>query len=349
MAIRSKSPQELIAQQQLVSSYLESNYIKLPDCDNPEEVYSSESFIPVLRSLREKQEAAFRKPISGFIDHFPMKPEEEQREISSLTDSMIDISSITEEERKKISLDFPSGNFLYHGSSTANLISIFMSGDIVNGRLLMMRQITAGTHIRSSSRNNGGLLGVSWSMNNIDALPGDRFHLAGFLVSPEHALSNDQRLVIPSKPAPFEVLQVSNSDEPEDPKVKHSFAKEGYEPGNISVPIEKTFFVAPKKDALLWLQVNARVGHKPAGILLYDDKKIKLENFASIHNGDHSDLADEIISAIPTSDGYIRYEQILGTKFDDSMRTGHRNQFISDEFLGKTSVIEKNGTKLVVK
>jgi hypothetical protein len=62
--------------------------------------------------------------------------------------------------------------------------------------------------------NNSGYEGISWSLNEIEALPGDRFHLAGFLGSPEEILDPNQQFTIPSRPAPFELIQINRDIEP---------------------------------------------------------------------------------------------------------------------------------------
>jgi len=56
---------------------------------------------------------------------------------------------------------------------------------------------------------NSGYEGVSWSVNGIDALPGTRGHIAGFLAAPESILEGDEKLAVPARPAPYELLQVN--------------------------------------------------------------------------------------------------------------------------------------------
>ncbi len=121
------------------------------------------------------------------------------------------------------------------------------------------------------------------------------------------------------------------------------------EAGAVSVPVEKMYFVAPRKDAKAWLQVLARSAHKPAGILLYDDKKVRLENFASLHRGDHTELTAELQTVIkPDNEGYIDYAQVLGTEFSDGMRTGHKHQVIAEKHLANRGTLKSVDGKLVI-
>jgi len=103
--------------------------------------------------------------------------------------------------------NFPSGNFVYHGTKFEQVIEILTSGYLKNVKAL---KETHGRYVP----NNSGYEGISWSLNNIEALPGDRFHLAGFLGSPEEILDPDQQFTIPSRPAPFELVQINRDIEP---------------------------------------------------------------------------------------------------------------------------------------
>ncbi len=119
---------------------------------------------------------------------------------------------------------------------------------------------------------------------------------------------------------------------------------------NIEVPVEDMYFVAPRKDAETWLKVIARSKHKPAGILLYDDKKVRLENFASLHRGDHAELTKELQLAIkPDNKDYINYADVLGSKFSDDKRAGNRHQVIAERHLSNRNTIHKYNGKLIIK
>jgi hypothetical protein len=444
-----------------------------------------------LRNSRRGQEGMFKDSISRYVEANQLDHEVEKQEIDSLLDRTIDISTLTSTELAKLSHDFPAGNFLYHGAGAERLVKIIDSGTLANAKALHERETQAakaeGREAASIYRNTG-YEGVSWSMNGIDALPGDRYHLAGFIGAPETVLSDTQQFVVPSRPAPNEVLQISSAVEADkyydaktqfelyrrpgifgesnsafdnlasvgrwekeedreygtepmlyqakrdmlaqpgyqerlrelynvqpdgtirfDPdlleqinneipvatvwlqaamdtgrlndtvfagkevpeiietinsdNVKVLFAemKKDWQPfeetldeaekvvSGIEVPIENMYFVAPRKDAGAWLKVIARSKHKPAGILLYDDKKIRLENFASSHRGHHAELTDALRAAIqPGGEGYIDYTQVLGAEFSDDMRAGVKHQVIAEKHLTNRKTIKKIDGKLVV-
>ncbi|MEI7838685.1 MAG: hypothetical protein WCI37_02760 [bacterium] len=88
---------------------------------------------------------------------------------------------------------------------------------------------------------------------------------------------------------------------------------------------------------------------KPAGILLYDDKKVRLENFASLHRGDHTELTEELQASIkPDNEDYIDYTEVLGTEFSDDMRTGHKHQVIAEKHLANRGTIKTVNGKLMI-
>lgn len=133
--------------------------------------------------------------------------EQELGEVERLRTKVIDL---TEVEPRALAEAFPSGNFLFHGSTVGKIEKIFQTGGLKNGVAL------AEDDPKISAQDlNSGLEGISWSLNQIDALPGTRGHIAGFLAAPEDILETDEKLVVPSRPAPYEVLQVSEKLDPE--------------------------------------------------------------------------------------------------------------------------------------
>lgn len=448
-------------------------------------------YLDAIRDKRKEQERLFKDPVGEYIESHTVDTNTEKAEVDKLLERTADITTLTEAEVANISRDFPSGNFVYHGTGTEQLVKILDSGSLSNAKALYEREDEAAKAEGRDAgivRRNSGFEGVSWSMNGIDALPGDRYHLAGFVAAPEAVLTDNQQLAVPSRPAPNEVLQISaeidaskfydaktqlelyrnpgmfgesNSvfdnlvsisfwekeesrqfrDEPmlyqakrgvlaqpeyqaklrelytvtEDGKIRldpdllqqvdnevpvaavwiqaatdtgrlkgTQFADkelpviidalngenikeligssrqdwEQYEAildeaekaaGNVEVPVESMYFVAPRKDAEAWLKVIARSPHKPAGILLYDDKKVRLENFASLHRGDHRELTAELQAAIkPDNEDYIDYTEVLGTEFSDDMRTGHKHQVIAEKHLSNRGAIKKVSGKLII-
>ncbi len=140
--------------------------------------------------------------------------------------------------------DFPSGVYLFHSARIEQIDEIFESGQILNAGAIMdqktinerKRLLDEGKtseeieqELKKVSINyNSGQEGISWSVNGIDAMPGTDGHIAGFLAAPEDILGND-KLVLPSSPAPYELLQVSEKMDAEKfYEVKKQFDVWGY-------------------------------------------------------------------------------------------------------------------------
>jgi hypothetical protein len=129
--------------------------------------------------------------------------------IADLRSMMMDASDPKTSER--VRKDFPSGNFLFHGTHVDGVIEIISSGEISNFKKLHTvetRKAEVEGRKAQTPKRNSGYEGISWSFNQVDALPGTRYHLAGFLTSPEQATAKGDQLSIPSRPAPFELIQL---------------------------------------------------------------------------------------------------------------------------------------------
>ncbi len=122
-------------------------------------------------------------------------------------DRAIDVETLTSVERAEINQHFPSGNFLFHSTTVEGAIKIIEDGNLRNGKSI--------DKIDPSSSHNSGWEGVSWNFNGVEAMPGDDGRLVGFVMPPEK-LEADQQLVIPSRPAPYELLQLSKEIEPKE-------------------------------------------------------------------------------------------------------------------------------------
>jgi len=436
-------------------------------------------YLDAIHAKRKEQEQDFEEPIAAYIASHHLDAKAEKAAVDALRKHTIDLTKLSPAESIKVAADFPSGNFLYHGTGTEQLVQILNTGILANSKILKQRENEAAKAEGRDTqivRDNSGYEGVSWSMNGIDALPGDRYHLAGFVAAPEAVLSKGGQLAVPSRPSPNEVVLIDDSiavekyytdktqlelyeaydrnsvlgglleiitqedgDEPKLRAILPSLKDESYEKtlrdnysaaqngaitlspdllssldadgeipvaavwlqalvdtgrlkgsdfegmstaevisaisaGNvtqlyaqlhrdadvykesssveevaIAVSVEQMYFVAARKDAETWLKVLARSAHKPAGILLYDDKKVRLENFASLHRGDHAELTKELQAAIkPDNKKYIDYSEVLGASFTDDMRTGHKRQVIAEKHLSNRGTIKKIDDKLVI-
>lgn len=446
-------------------------------------------FLANLRTWRRDHENEVRSQFDKFVSSVKLSPEEEQKRIEALQKLVVDIR---QGEEKSLSEHFPGGNFLFHGTGVSQAVDIVSGGELVSAKTLydreQERRAREGGEQRFFKRNSG-YEGISWSLNEIDALPGDRYHLVGFLASPQEALSSDLQLVIPSRPAPNELISINrdvdakafyeaktqdellftfslgesnsvwgnisqlemylkfkgegkdivetpllydftnNMDEhttellrskysiredgtielspellqqiskdipvaavwfqalidtgriknitgyesaksvkqiveqigednyknflPELKKerehVQEAIKKEEEKIDKVSVSIEQMYIVVPRKDLQRWLKVLVRCEKTLRGIIVYDDKEVRLEDFASTHRGDADKLSRQIRRAIPMSDGYIDYEsQLLGEVMTEEKLVGHRKHVIGEQYLSKRKSLVKGGQGNVV-
>ena len=170
---------------------------------------ATHGYLAAFRQDRKEKNEDFTRPIKEFIKSSVGKFDAEQIDIP-----VIDLGRLTASDKSQLRNDFPTGNFLYHGTETEQLIKILVSGHLTNAGLLYeAEERLAKSEGRETAfiRRNSGFEGTSWSLNNIDALPGDRYHLAGFLAAPETVVNKSEQLAIPSRPAISEVIQLSSA------------------------------------------------------------------------------------------------------------------------------------------
>ncbi len=166
---------------------------------------------------------------------------ETERSVESLKEQVIDMTTA---EEGVLASDFESGVYLFHSSEVRGIKEILESGELLNAGEIYERKLAATREkmlaegkseeeIREEQkkiviRGNSGQEGISWSANGIDAMPGTRGRIAGFVAAPELVLGDD-KLVIPSRTAPYELLQVSSDISTEEFfKAKKQFEVWGY-------------------------------------------------------------------------------------------------------------------------
>ena len=112
--------------------------------------------------------------------------------------------------------------------------------------------------------------------------------------------------------------------------------------GSVEVPIDDTYMVVVSQDLEKWLKVLARAEKSPKGIIVVDHNKVRLENFASSHEGDQKVLTEELRKIIPEGDGYIDYDgDVLGEKVTDERMAGHKRHVIGEKYLGNRKSLRK--------
>ena len=482
---------------ELVHNYLEE-IIELLNSNTPEDVRIWQEYIEELRQWRLNHEKAIRSQFNQFLEQHPLDPDIERIRIAELRRLIVEPDN--PEALDHLRQNFPSGNFVYHGTEFRKVIKILTSGYLKNVKAL---KETHGKYVP----NNSGYEGISWSLNHeIEALPGDRFHLAGFLGSPEKILDPNQQFTIPSRPSPSELIQINGDIEPnefydlniqieiyrrssldgesnsvasnllsvanfeskntseddsipmlikflnehpddqelaqelrkfyqirikdgqlkrfgenfnnsdstvrlseallqqneipvaaawiqalidtgrinnypdfqgltsvreivqkmpgkKDPLKEEFFKEMNYlnplweeqerKITSIQVPVSKLYLVVPKHDLEKYLQVLARCEDStwPKGIIVYDNRQIRLENFASLHIGDHATLSQWLQNLIPPrtpAEGYIDYcPTFLGKpKISLEDRAGYRKHVINDSIIPERPKITVNNGRL---
>lgn len=461
-----------------------------------------------VRRQRNEHETTVATVFSDYINQHPLDVLEEQNAIEALRAQIIFLDN--PEQIQELGSQFPGGNFLYHGTQTEQAIQILESGKLANVKAIQeavaeqhegeAQEDTSRTNNESITaqgsefgpKSNSGFEGISWNYNEIGAMPGDRYHIAGFLAAPQDILSEDQQLAIPSRPAPFELIQINKSIDSDtfytlktqaelfysgsisssktlfDDLLNHTFyidhkndaecfiknspladflqaqhesgdrsnvlkslyslrengtialspellgqvdykipvaavafqalidsgrirnvkgfenvqtveeiiqklssdnegdllaelkkdyhfvqdliAAEEQKVTAFSVPVSQLYLVVSKNDLESYLQVLARSDTKPKGILVYDESEVKLEHFASAHQGDHVHMTEILKGAIPPTEGYVDYEaSLLGTQISPDMLRGTKYHTLGDTYLTHRKTIQKDAVgKLVV-
>lgn len=202
MKIRPKTPNQLIAQHEDTSPEVRRQ-IEEANGDLSQVATSALAmYIQQIREARQKRERYFTEPIKSFTSAIPLKPEVERGMIDAYANRVVDVADTSNSTSETMRRQFPSGTFLFHGSTTGRIVKTLQSGYLMNAHALGNK---------SAREDNGGEEGVSWSIGDIEAIPSTRHHMAGFVASPEKILGETTQLAVPDKPAPYEVVQLSRN------------------------------------------------------------------------------------------------------------------------------------------
>jgi hypothetical protein len=426
--------------------------------------------VGILENIRQAKELETETTFNEFIAKQPVVSE---------VKASYQLSELDSAEREKLAADFQDGNFLFHSTGVERAIEILQTGAIKNSLALSKDKEW------NSFNNNSGFEGISWNFNQIEAMPGDRYHVVGFVSNLENVLTNQSKLTIPSRPAPYELIQVGenldvqrfyddkiqselyfsydiygemnsilaslfnighNIDHPDtlfpskiltalNEKTELFEQEENYdryyqlgEQGEVKLapellqqtevlvllvylraliksgqieqmpgfqandslkqvvtkiaskehhsnfctfffaqlkkmekqtqvfdsqvtplaqPTSKLYFVCPDHDQEKWREVLRRCKEQPKGVLVYDGERVRLENFASRHSGDHNQMTQIIKEAIgtdPNNEQYLDYERyFLHKEVGQVKRAGHRHQVISETEIKSRPVLSLKG------
>ena len=166
-------------------------------------------YLAEVRRNRKNNEAEISSQFGDFIEKHPLDPEDEKAKIKELRDKCVVIDNAG---KGVLAGEFQGGNFLFHGTRVEQAISILDSGGLVSRHTLIEREeesAEAEEREKSHVRNNSGYEGISWNFNEITAMPADRYHIVGFVTSPDTVLEGGHQLAIPSRPAPNELILIN--------------------------------------------------------------------------------------------------------------------------------------------
>ena len=304
---------------------------------------------------RDRYDQWFRAATHRIIDAIPLIPSFEAAQEEAVRRITIDSDRPSEKDLKRLKRSFPSGTFLFHSAKSSNIVKILQAGSLMN----------AASIDAVSRDSNGGSEGISWSLNDIEAMPATRYHIAGFVAAPEKILKSSTQLAVPDSAAPFEVVQLSQQIDATDfydryararsLEEQYRAAKEARSPEErllmerimaqklflqdsvqgsrgVRVPVEDLFFVAAAQDMPVWSRVLARCGTKPAGVITYDGSEIQREDFVQNERGDGRALAGKLRKVIPPSGDTVTFASLIGRSFEESMRRQDRPHLIDDVY-----------------
>ena len=267
-------------------------------------------------SLKNSQQQSWDMsdvPFAGMESDFDVV-----RSVEKLRERVVDMTTAQE---GVLASDFKSGTYLFHSATVEGIEGIFESGEILNAGEIYERKLAAKREEMMMSgrsqeeiekelkgvmvRRNSGQEGISWSVNGIDAMPGTRGKIAGFVAAPELTLGED-KLVIPSRPAPYELLQVSSSvDTRELFEAKKQYEVWGYKNFTLSES-------ATVESGLMRLKMNIDYGDEPDKYGFYSSRIKKFVELGGLS-------ADELRRHFEiTEDNHIRIDEDLHQqKFDE--------------------------------
>ncbi len=191
--------------------YLDWGYDEQEATIGAKKLIGREGYLAELRKWRRNYEKQINDFFSKQETVYPLSEETERTRVLELRKRCIYVGK--PESVDILSREFPGGNFLYHGTQVEQAIDILNSGELLNAKTIWEREEKRAKSEGGEKKiikRNSGYEGISWNFNRITAMPGDRYHLVGFLTSPQAVLSEGTQLAIPSRPAPNELILIDS-------------------------------------------------------------------------------------------------------------------------------------------
>ena len=135
----------------LVHNYLEE-IIELLNSNTPEDVRIWQEYIEELRQWRLNHEEEIRSQFNQFLEQHPLDPDIERIRIAELRRLIVEPDN--PEALDHLRQNFPSGNFVYHGTEFRKVIKILTSGYLKNVKAL---KETHGKYVPNNSGYEGTL------------------------------------------------------------------------------------------------------------------------------------------------------------------------------------------------
>jgi hypothetical protein len=251
-------------------------------------------FVSALRTKRRVEERGIRRL---FLEMRAGKTPDPELKLK-LDGLTLDLeSNPSEQEAQLLRQNFPTGNYLLHTTDIHFALGALQDKTILSAEEISRRQKTRFDF--------GGGAGIRFNMNDVRVLTGNFNHFAGFMLSPETALEQNQNciLTIPPYCAEYEVALI-----PEELKEKKS-PKDFEETGKVvskenlpKISIDQVYIFCNRSDVEDFKLALASNGLQPKGILYYSPKSLRVESWIDSIPGDHQ-IAGKILNTFLSKAG----------------------------------------------
>lgn len=212
--LKDKGGERLVLE--LKKYYLASDIEAVDVGTNVDDDLKDRGFVAELRRKRMFHEWDIKKKFDSVVAANPLSSETDEELREQLRKRCIHLEDV--EATKSVAKDFVGGNFLYHGTYVEQGIDILQSGELKNFKMLGEdedNRVSREGGEKRPLRRQTGYEGVSWNYNQVSALPGDRYHLVGFLADPATVLGDNYQLCVPSRPALHELILINKEIDPD--------------------------------------------------------------------------------------------------------------------------------------
>ncbi len=158
-------------------------------------------FVESLKAAIGENDNEVKENFDQFLTSHPEMNETRARRLE-LEKRVIKDGTPTQEQSREVKNLFVSGNFLEHSSSVRGAIAIAGDPDVA---------IKSPEEIRKVSpefKGQGGVWGISFGFNGVDAMPGTWRHMVIFVTSPEAAMVDGKKSIVPYRANPKELQMV---------------------------------------------------------------------------------------------------------------------------------------------